>query len=280
MKNTVEINDDRDRKKYYPVTMMAGVSDLKEGLVEWRIWHLIGAGDLRRRYSRSKIGQFWLTLSTGISILIMGFVWALLFKSPLADMLPHMAVSIILWQFIAGIIADSTNIFKANSHMLLSQKMPCSILVYASVYRNFLTFLHNLVIIPIIFVVFLIPVKLQIFLIFPGLVLFIITSVWLSYLLAALCARFGDLSNIVNSIMQLAFYVTPVIWKPDLISEDYKWIIWCNPFSYFLNIMRSPILGVPFSTHEWGVAALITFVGLLFSLIFIGKYRRQILYWM
>jgi ABC-type polysaccharide/polyol phosphate export permease len=267
------------KKSYLPKVFLSGYLDLKEGLHDWRIWHLIGFGELRRRYARSRVGQFWLTLSTGITILIMSFVWAVLFKTNLADMLPHMAVSIILWQFIAGIMSDAANIFTTNSHFLLSQRIACSTIVIASVYRNFLTLLHNLIIIPIIFIIFLVPVKPQLLLIFPALVLIVITSIWVSYLVAALCARFRDLSNIVNTIMQLAFYVTPILWKPSFLGENYKWVMWFNPFTYFLEIMRAPILGESLSTFVWGVAVLITFIGLFFSLMFIGKYRRQILYW-
>jgi ABC-type polysaccharide/polyol phosphate export permease len=259
--------------------MSQGYSDLREGLCNWRLYQLIGSGDLRRRYARSRIGRLWVTLSTGLSISIMAFIWSALFKTTLSEMLPFMAVSMILWQFISGIVSDSVRIFTSNNHLLLNQRMVCSTLVLASVYRNIITFSYNLTIIPIVFVIYSVPIGLEILLVFPGLMLVIITSVWISYVLGALCARFRDLPNLINSVMQLAFYVTPVLWKPGFIGENRKWVMQYNPFTYFLNIMRSPIMGEPFSIFDWGVAALIAFTGLLFSLIFIGKYRRQILYW-
>jgi len=258
---------------------ISGVSELVEGMNNWRIWHLIGAGDLRRRYARSRLGQFWLTLSTAFTIMIMAFVWSIIFKQPLEDMLAHLAVSIIIWQFIAGVMADATTLFTTSSHMLLSQRLVCSTVVYASVYRNFLTLLHNLAIVPIVFIIFGVPITPQILLFFPALILMLITSVWVAYLVAAVSARYRDLANLINSLMQLAFYVTPVIWKPGLMDE-YKWVIEINPFAYYLSIMRSPILGEPFVMLEWGVATLMTFGGLLLSLVFIGLYRRKLLFWL
>lgn len=259
--------------------LVSGFNDLKAGLDAWRIWHLIGSGDLRRRYSRSKLGQFWLTLSTGISILIMSAVWAVLFKQPLANMLPYMAVSIIIWQFFAGIMSDAVNVFVSSNHLLLSQKMPCSIVVIASVYRNFLTLLHNLIIIPVVFLVFWVPVTWEVILVLPALLLMLITSIWLTYLVGAICARFRDLINIFTAIMQLAFYITPVIWKPGFLEGSLRIVMQLNPFTYYLEIMRAPILGEPISIFVWGVAFAIAFTGLFISLIFVGKYRRQILYW-
>jgi ABC-type polysaccharide/polyol phosphate export permease len=257
----------------------AGLADLDEGLRKWRLWHLIGAGELRRKYARSRLGQFWLTLSTAFSIAVMAFVWSILFKVPLADMLPHLAVSIIVWQYIAGIMSDATTVFQTNNHLLLSQRVVCSTVVYASVYRNLLVLLHNLVIVPVIFLIFSIPVTPKILLIVPGLLLIAITSVWMIYIVGALCARFRDLGNVFNSLMQLAFYVTPVIWKPGFVSAEHEWLIKLNPFSYFLNIIRGPILSEPFSAFDWSMGFIVAVVGLAFSTGFIGMFRRRILYW-
>ena len=67
----------------------SGVADIAEGLGNWRIWHMLGTGDLRRRYARSRIGQFWLSLSTGLSVIILGFVWSALWNVAPGSLLPH-----------------------------------------------------------------------------------------------------------------------------------------------------------------------------------------------
>jgi len=265
----------KNSKNYF----LRGVADLSEGIKDWRIWHLIGTGDLRRRFSRSRLGQFWLTLSTAFTIMIMAFVWSILFKASLKDMLPHLAVSIIVWQFISGIVTDATTLFTSNSHMLLGQRLVCSTVVYSCIYRNFLTFLFNLLIIPFLFIIFKINISLQILLVIPALILIIATAVWVTYLIAALSARFRDFGMMTNSIMQLAFYITPVIWKPGFIA-GHEWIIWINPFAYYLSIIRSPILGEPFLWLEWITAVIITVMGLFISIFFIGMFRRRLLFWL
>jgi ABC-type polysaccharide/polyol phosphate export permease len=257
----------------------AGLADLDEGLRKWRLWHLMGVGEIRRKYARSKLGQFWLTLSTAFSIGIMAIVWAMLFKIPLADMLPHLAVSLIVWQYISGVISDSTTIFQTNGHLLLSQRVVCSTVIYACIYRNLLVLMHNLVIIPVIFLIFGAPITFKILLLFPGFILLTITSVWMVYVVGALCARYRDLGNIVASLMQLAFYVTPVIWKPGFVTAEHEWLIKLNPFSYFLNIIRGPLLGESISSFDWLIATVITILGLLLSIYFIGTVRRRVLYW-
>ena len=259
--------------------LVLGYQDLRDGAQAWRIWHLIGAGELRRRYSRSRIGQFWLTISTAISILIMALVWSILFKLPIREMLPYMAVSIILWQFFSGIVSEATSLLTSNNHLLLSQKMNCSVVVYAIVYRHLLILAHNAIIIPVVFFLSGTQISVQIFLVVPAIVLVTISSVWVTYLIGMLCARFRDISNIINSAMQLAFYVTPVIWKPGFMPGEYQWIVDINPFAYFLSILRDPFLSGSFHLHTWVTSIAITFFGMFVSLIMIGKYRRKLMFW-
>src|SRR5215510_10666773 len=75
---------------------MLGMADLLSGIANWRLSHIMGLGEIRRRYARSRIGQFWLTISTGIVVAVLGLVWSALWKVPIADLLPFVAVSLIV----------------------------------------------------------------------------------------------------------------------------------------------------------------------------------------
>jgi ABC-type polysaccharide/polyol phosphate export permease len=257
----------------------AGWADLVEGAQHWRMWHLMGISELRRRYARSRMGQLWLTLSSGISIAIIGVTWALLWKVPIAEMLPFLAVSIVIWQLLSGIVGDATGVFSANSHYLLSHRIPCALVILALVYRNFLVFLHNALIIAIVFIIFGRTLAPQAFLVLPALLLTAVCAVWCGYIVATLCVRFRDLVHAVQSILQLAFYITPVIWKPEFLSEDYRWLQLLNPFAVYVEIIRAPLLDEPVSASQWLIAAAVAFGGLGLSLSFIGRYKRRILFW-
>src|SRR5260370_26639146 len=74
----------------------------------------------------------------------------------------------------------------------------------------------------------------------PGLALWLVEALALAVLLGALCARFRDIPPIVASVMQMAFFVTPVIWKPELMRE-HQWMLKFNPFYSLLEIVRGPL---------------------------------------
>jgi lipopolysaccharide transport system permease protein len=258
----------------------AGWAELVEGGRNWRVWHLIGIGELRRRYARSRLGQLWLTLSMGITIAIIGVTWAILWRIPVTDMLPFLAVSMVSWQFLQGVVGDATTAFSTNANYLLSQRLPCSTVVFALIYRHFVTLLHNAVIVAIVFLVFAHPVSLTAVLALPALVVTAVAAAWWAYVAATLCVRFRDLVHVVLSVMQLAFYLTPIIWKPEFLPERARWLNLVNPFAVYLGIIRDPILGKPPTLLPWLIAAGIAFGGLALALPFVGRYRRRIVYWL
>jgi ABC-type polysaccharide/polyol phosphate export permease len=260
--------------------IQAGWGELVEGARNWRVWHVIGIGELRRRYARSRLGQFWLTLSMGVTIAVIGATWALLWKIPVAEMLPFLALSMVVWQLLSGIVTDATTAFSANAHHLLSQRLPCATVVFALIYRHLVTFLHNAVIVAIVFAAFGRPVPLTALLALPAILLAAVATVWWAYVVATLCARFRDLVHAVQSVLQLAFYLTPIIWKPEFLPEKARWLILANPFAVLVGIIRDPVMGQPPDLLPWLIAAGIAFGGLALALPFIGRYRRRVLYWL
>ncbi len=273
------MRDLRAHHRAKPRYLQAGWMELTEGARNWRVWHLMGIGELRRRYARSRMGQFWLTLSTGITIAIIGVTWSLLWKIPLADMLPFLALSMVVWQLLSGIVGDATTAFSTSAHYLLSQRLPCATAVLALIYRNLVVFLHNAVIVAIVFLAFARPVSPTALLIVPALVLTAVSAVWWGYVVATLCVRFRDLVPAVQSVLQLAFYLTPIIWKPEFLPEEARWLNLVNPFAVYVGLVRDPLMGEPPALLAWLIAAGIAFGGLALTLPFIGRYRRRVLYW-
>jgi len=258
----------------------AGLQDMLEGIENWRIWHLMGSAELRRRYARSRLGQFWLTLSTGILIGSLGLVWSVLWKMPVSEMMPYFAASMVLWTMLTGFIGDATSIFSGSGRYFLNERMSFATAIAAMLYQHILIFLHNAVIVVLVFAVFKRPIGLQALLAIPGFCLAVLTAMWLAYVVAILCTRYRDLGQVVTSLLQIAFFVTPVLWKVEFVPEPYRNMIALNPFAIYLSIIRDPILGVPVPLEHWAIATAITVGGFLLSLPFIGRYHRRIVYWL
>jgi lipopolysaccharide transport system permease protein len=256
-----------------------GLDDLVHGLMSWRIWHLIGIGTIRRRYARSRVGQFWTTLSMGVMITVMGLVWSTLWNQSLSEIFPYIASSIVLWGFLTGTINDATNAIISSNHYFLNQGMSFSTPIYAAIYSQFIILLHNMIIVVLVLIIFPPSLSLETLLFIPGFLLTLITIAWVSCIVGVLCARYRDVIQLVSNILTTAFYVTPVLFKPDYIPLKYRWINAVNPFNVFLSIMRDPLFGREIPWEYWAIAIAITVIGTIFTLPFIGRFNNRVIFW-
>lgn len=256
-----------------------GWDDIILGLKNWRVWHLMGFGAVRRRYSRSRIGQFWTTISTAIMVVVMGMVWSILWKLPMGDILPYIAGSLVLWSFLTGSINDSTNAMITSGHYFLNQGMSFSTPIYAVIYGQLITLAHNMIIVVVVLVIFPHSFGWETLLFIPGFLLALVTIVWVSCIVAILCARYRDVTQLISSILTTAFYVTPVMFKAEFIPPEFRWINLINPFAVFLSIMRDPLFGREVPWENWAIATAITLIGGFTTLSFVGRFRKRVIFW-
>ena len=80
--------------------------DATGGVAMWELWLVLGWNDIRQRYRRSLLGPFWLTLSMGVMIGTIGYVYAKLFNQPTTEYLPYLTLGFIVWAFISGIVLE------------------------------------------------------------------------------------------------------------------------------------------------------------------------------
>ena len=109
-----------------------------------------------------------------------------------------------------------------------------------------------------------------------GIALLFINGYWVGVVLAFLCARFRDLELIIRNLLQLAFFITPVFWKADLVVSSKRAIVDYNVLFYFIEIIRAPLLGqVPPFTY-YAVAVGCTIVGYIIAVLVYQRMRRQL----
>ncbi|HVJ54339.1 MAG TPA: ABC transporter permease [Aliidongia sp.] len=254
--------------------------DLDMGFADWRKWLLLGLNDIRQRYRRSRLGQFWITMSMAVTILSLGLVYSYLFRTPIHQYLPYLAVSLVVWGLILSIVTESCAVFTSAEGYIRQVPMPRSVFVHRMLVRNLVSLAHNALILPPVFLWFGVPVGWSLPLALPGVVLLIVNGIWVGLLLGTICARFRDLPQIITSLMQVVFFVTPIMWQPAQIPPHLSWLIDLNPFASFLAIIRDPLLGTPPPAGAWMMAGLVTVLGPLGTLPIFARFRARIVYWL
>lgn len=258
-----------------------GWSDLRAAVLNHHLTTTLGWQDVASRYRRSRIGALWLTINMGVLILALSLVFGTLFRIPTQEFIPYLAIGLILWMFVSTSVGEACSGFINAGDTILQVRMPLSTHIGLILYRNVIILGHNLIIIPIVFLVFFRPVGFEALLVLPGFTLLVLNLGWMMLTLAVVCARYRDMTQIVQNVMQVLFYLTPIIWSVALLPDRVS-MTWLNmnPFYHLITVVRAPLLGQETSLVNWAFASTLAVLGWAVAIPFFGKYRKRVPYWL
>ena len=261
-----------------PRRLARALADLSEGFARLRLAWALARNDLRNRYRGSVLGPIWLTLSTAVMLAALGLLYSTLFRMDLREYLPWLGVSLIVWNLIAQTVSDSCTCLIQAEGVIRQLPLPHSTHALRCVLRNAMTAAHNLPLIAIVFALFGIMPGLSVLLVIPGLALVGINALANALLLGIVCARFRDVVQIVAALMQIAFFMTPVIWKPELLRE-WAYLMPLNPFYPLMEVVRAPLLESGGSLGIWLAAIGWTVLNVAVALVFFVRFRGRVSFW-
>ena len=247
-----------------------------------RLWQLaaaLGWFDIRLRYRGSVLGPFWLTLSTAVMVASLGVLYSALFKMELHDYLPYLALSLVLWNSLGALVGDACTCFTGGEGLIRAVRMPFTLYAARVVVRTTLVLLHNVVVIIAVYAYFDVWPGWRAIGVLPGVVVWLLDGMAVCLLLGAVCARFRDIPPIVGSVMQIAFFISPIIWKPELLTGVQRTLLPLNPFYSLLEIVRAPLFGVMPDLVVWLSAFGYSAVLLLLSWVTFVRVRGRLAFW-
>jgi lipopolysaccharide transport system permease protein len=252
--------------------------DVADGLAAWRLWGRMGWNDILQRYRRSLLGPFWLTASMAVMVVSLGVLYAELFQTPINEFLPYLCVGLLLWNLIASFMTEGSAIFTTSESYIKQIRLPYSLYVYRSAWSKFIIFAHNFVIYFGLLLYFHISPGATGLLAIPALALIILNGALATVYVGILSSRFRDIPQLIASLVQIIFFITPIMWKPSLLSHR-TYIANINPFYHLVEIVRAPLLGSVPSMTNYLVVLLITIINLGLASYVFTRFRSRIAYW-
>jgi ABC-2 type transport system permease protein len=282
-------------------------TDLRDGFVARELWAHLGWQDIKQRYRRSVIGPLWITISMGVTAVGLGVLYAVLFGNPIATFLPYVTVGFIVWGFINGCLTEGMMTFIANEGLIKHLPAPLTVYALRTVWRQILMLGHNMVIYLVVLGVFFSSLDKPYTLSgkacgvpdagichpgfgwgalagIGGFALLTINGVWLTLVLGIISTRYRDIPQVINSFIQLLFYLTPIVWSPDtfLAKPGRGWartLFELNPLYHFVQVMRGPLIGQHVDWYSWVIVGAITVLGSALALVAMRNYRGRVSYW-
>jgi ABC-2 type transport system permease protein/lipopolysaccharide transport system permease protein len=270
---------ENNRRELVEASLSArALADLGSGFSSWRLWMLLGWNDILQRYRRSLLGPFWMTASMAVMVLALGFLYGELFRIPLRDFLPYLCVGILVWNFISSFLLEGGTLFTGSESYIKQVRLAYSVYVFRSVWSKLIIFAHNAVIYFAILLWFDFWPGVAVALVIPGMLLVTINCALMTLFIGMISSRFRDIPQLIGSVVQIIFFVTPIMWKPELLHHR-SYIATLNPFFQMIELIRAPLLGSVPSSKAYMAILIITLFNFVIVGAFFVRFRSRIAYW-
>jgi ABC-type polysaccharide/polyol phosphate export permease len=261
-----------------PTTGQA-IADIRDAFARRELWLAMAWQDIRQRYRGSMLGPFWVTLNMGIMVGLMALIYGRLFHTPQSEYVPFLTLGFLSWLWMSNTITESSMLFVLAGRYIKQTRLPVTLFVFRLLARNLIVLAHNFVIYIVVALLTGLRPGWTALLAIPGMLITMVCLFWIGMLFAMLSARFRDFPQIINSLVQVVFYVTPILWQPAQLGVKRFLIVDFNPVYYFIEIVRGPLMGHLPPVGFWKLTALIALVitALVFPLF--RRFRGRVAYW-
>jgi len=252
--------------------------DILAGFSKWRVIWFISFTDLKAKYRRTLLGPLWIVIGLAAGSIGLGFLWSVLWDVPTEEILPRITVGFLVWIFISTSIIEGSNSLISQEPVIKNLALPFSFFPLLSLCRQVINFLHSLIIVLILYLIYPPPDFINLLWFLPAITLTLLNIFLVTFFLSILSARFRDIPPMIASVMPMLFFLSPVLFRIQQ-AESLSWLMWLNPLTYIITVLRDPLLGQRPELIFFGAMGI--FVALTYILLafLIDKKINNIVYW-
>jgi ABC-2 type transport system permease protein/lipopolysaccharide transport system permease protein len=231
--------------------------------------------DLKLRYRRTALGYTWTLLYPLMTMLIMAIVFSaqLGFQSR-RDYLLYVFAGLLPWNFLISALWGAGNSIIAHEDLLKKIYLPKYLFPIAVTMARFYDYLFNFValfgIIMLTVVSFYpgaLPFTAGVLAFLPlAIVPLFLFMIGITMAVSAVNVYLRDTTHLMSVIMQLGFYLTPIIYREQSLPADFRFILLLNPMTHIIRPFQDILYAgvIPSADH------LLASVGLSLASVALG----------
>ena len=228
--------------------------------------------DFRNKYAGSVMGITWAFLQPLMTIVIYWFIFQIGFKSQPVDGYPFilwLISGIVPWFFISEAVVSVTASLVEYSYLVKKILFNIDILPLVKIMSCFLVQVFLVFFAILFFCFFGYYPDVYYLQIIYYMIYMVLLLAGIGYCTAALYVFFKDLIQIVNIIMQIVFWVTPIVWKFEIMPEMIQKILKFNPVYYVVKGYRDVFVYKEFFWENWEMGLYYWLI--VFTFLLVGK---------
>lgn len=258
----------------------ATLTDVWASLAGWRRWLALARYDLRARNRRSVLGSYWVTITNGLMLAVIGTTYGWLWNGhDPGAFLPFLGVSYLVWQFLSTLLNEASDAYSEAAPFIQNFAGPKLFWVLRTLARNVMAAGYMVPIVLVLVGMFRFG-SLEGVLVLPAAgAVFVGECLGLASIVAACSTRFRDVKRLVGLLLSAVFLVTPILWRPQALAE-HAWLYELNPFFHMLELVRRPLLGDEVTAATWAINAGLLALLWLLALLLHRSVVRRVFYWL
>ena len=233
--------------------------------------------EIRGKYKASVLGVFWSFINPLLQVLVYAIVFPYMLRDTGDNYIIYLITGIIPWTFFSTALTSCVGCIKNNSGIIKKVYFPREILPISAVVSGFVNFLISCLIVLIFCVAWGVGISWHI--LFVPVIALIegILILGLGMALGAMDAYVQDLEYLVNFILTLAFYGTPIVYRLDTFGNTslIARLVRMNPVTTLMNAYRDVFMNhVTPDFASLGVVFLISVVVLVIGVLIFKKLEK------
>jgi lipopolysaccharide transport system permease protein len=177
-------------------------------------------------------------------------------------------------------LTEGCTVYISGANVITQLNFPYTVLNFALIWRNIITFFHNVLIVVVIVIALQVPVSWRDLLLFPGMLIVAANGIWMTVLLGIVGTRFRDIPPLIGNLIQILMFITPVFWSPGQLGGGRHLVIEANYMYHLVEVMRAPMLGTVPSLTSYAITILGGMIGWALAFEMYARFRRRVPYWL
>lgn len=252
----------------------------KKLLINIEIAKTLSINSLKVKYRRNFLGILWSLLNPLLSITLVSLVFSLVMGLKYTDFILIFFPAFLAWNLFASILTGAMGSLLLNEGLI--KKTPIELFVFplATLMTSSIEFMISFVVLLLISFFIGLTFTVNLLLLPLAFLLLAMFSIGIGLILSIICTKWRDLIHIIGILLQLLFYISPVLYPKDFvlgknIFVDYLFAI--NPMVYYIDLFRSPIAHASMvSLHTLLMATVFAFISFILGLIVFSKSKTNL----
>ncbi|MGX5840646.1 ABC transporter permease [Mesorhizobium sp. ArgA1] len=259
------------------LALNGALDDISKAMRLHRVWINLAHEDIGDQHRRTTLGPLWLLVNYVAFVGTFVFVFQPAGKDA-AGYSAYVAISLMVWSYLMEVIPLSVSLFKREESFIEGTTLPLFVYVMRMTVQSAIRAgyaIAGCVVILLLSGSWPMPSWLWSL---AGLLLVLLATPAIITVFAFTGAFFPDSEFIVGNMMRVGMFFTPVFWVYNGQAGIQKYAYHWNPFTYFLEVVRVPILSGELPIRAFAVTGIISLAVWAIALLLLGRYRRQVVF--